>query len=282
MTATASAARVGGGRAALPSVPRLGLARASIELREFSRDKEALFNLGFPAMLLVLLASIMDGTYDNLPNMTASQVFAASMIAYGIVSTAFLTIGVGIVLDRENGTLKRLRGTTLTPTAYFIGKIILVTVSTVAAVVLLLAIGTLFFDLKLPSGAGRWLTFSWLLALSIVACTLLGIAASALVRSAKSASTILTIPVVALQFLSGIFVHPITGLPDWMVATSSILPVKWMGQGFRSVFLPDAAAQYEAAAAWEPGRTALVLGAWCVVGLVLCLVTFRWTNRKNG
>lgn len=265
----------------LPTVPRLGLARASIELRQYFRDKQALASFGFPTLLLVLLASIMSGDYDH-PGISASRVFTASMIAYGIVSTAFLAVGVGIVVDRADGTLKRLRGTPMTASAYFVGKVMLVAVSTVASVALLLAIGTLFFDLKLPSEPGRWLTFAWLLALSIVACALLGIAVSAVVRSARSAGIVLSIPVVALQFLSGIFVHPITGLPGWMVTVSSILPVKWMGQGFRSVFLPDGAATWEAAGSWEHGRTALVLVAWCVVGLVLCLASFRWTNSKNG
>ena len=51
-------------------------------------------------------------------------------------------------------------------------------------VLLLLLVGVLMFDLPLPSGS-RWLTFAWLLVLSVVACTLLGIAASpSLVRPA--------------------------------------------------------------------------------------------------
>ena len=29
----------------------------------------------------------------------------------------------------------------------------------------------------------------------------------------------------------------------------------------------------------ELGRVALVLGLWCVVGLVLCVRTFRWQDR---
>ncbi|MEW2386322.1 ABC transporter permease, partial [Micromonospora sp. NPDC047707] len=27
---------------------------------------------------------------------------------------------------------------------------------------------------------------------------------------------------------------------------------------------------------------ALVLAAWCVVGLALCLTTFRWTTKRDG
>ena len=30
------------------------------------------------------------------------------------------------------------------------------------------------------------------------------------------------------------------------------------------------------------GKVALVLGAWCVGGLMLCLTTFRWTTKRDG
>ena len=55
-----------------------------------------------------------------------------------------------------------------------------------------------------------------------------------------------------------------------------------MAQGFRSVFLPDELAAPGAAGAWEHGRIALVLAAWCLGGLILCLTTFRWQGRKDG
>jgi len=266
-------------RIALPGVVTLGLARGAAELKEFARNKEAvIFSFGFPALLLILLGSIFQGD-DPSSGVTSSQVFSAGMIAYGIVSTAFITMGVGISMDREDGTLKRLRGTPLTAPSYFIGKLILVAVSVVAEVVIMLAVAMIMFDMPLPSEAGRWVTFAWLLVLSVIACTLLGIAASALAKSGRSAGVVLNVPSVALQFLSGIFVQPITALPTWMLAVSSIFPVKWMGQGFRSVFLPDTMAFREAAGTWEHGLTALVLAAWCVIGLVLAMMTFRWSDR---
>ncbi|AGL19989.1 ABC transporter permease [Actinoplanes sp. N902-109] len=259
----------------------IGRRRGGIELLQFVRDKTSLiFTFFFPALLLLLFGAIFGDSYD-VPGITASRVFTASMIAYGVVSTAFITMGVGIATDREDGTLKRLHGTPVTATAYFLGKLILVAALTAAEVVVLLAVGVLIFDMPLPADAGRWLTFGWLFLLSITACGLLGIAASALVRNSRTAGAVLNVPVVALQFLSGVFIHPITQLPGWMITLASFFPVKWMAQGFRSVFLPDSAATLEAAGAWEPVRTALVLGAWCVAGLVLCLLTFRWTNTKE-
>jgi ABC-2 type transport system permease protein len=267
--------------AKLPSTLSIGLSRGRVEILQFLRDKTALiFTFSFPAILLLLFGVIFGDDYGH-PGVSAAQVFSASMIAYGIVSTSFITMGVGLAVDREDGTLKRLRGTPVTAAAYFIGKWLFVAVISLLEVAVLLAIGVLAFDMPLPHDAGRWFTFAWLFLLSVISCTLLGIAASSLVRNARTAGAILNVPVVALQFLSGIFIHPITQLPDWMITLASIFPVKWIGQGFRSVFLPDSVAGMEAGGAWELGRIALVLGAWCVVGLVLCLRTFRWTDSRD-
>jgi ABC-2 type transport system permease protein len=267
--------------APLPSMLRTGLARGWLETKAFFRDREAVvFTFILPAFILLMLGFIFREPLDGYPEVTVSQIFAAGMIAYGIVSTAFISIGVGIAYDREDGTLKRLRGTPLTAGAYLLGKIALVLVTTFAEIVLLLGVGVVLFDLELP-GFSRWLTFAWLFVLSAVACTLFGIAASAVARSARSASAVLNLPVIVLMFASGIFVD-VASLPSAMLKVASFFPVKWMGQGFRSVFLPDSMAAQEVAGQWEHGRIALVLGAWCVVGLVLTLATFRWTDRRTS
>jgi ABC-2 type transport system permease protein len=256
-----------------------GLSRGRVELLMFVRDRTALiFTFLFPGLLLLLFGTIFSG--DDAPGVSASQVYAASMIAYGILNTGFITMGAGLALDREDGTLKRLRGTPLTVTAYLIGKLTLVLFLSIAEVVVLLGVGALVFDLRLPD-ASHWLTFAWLFLLSVVACSLLGVAVSAIVRHARTAGAILNVPVVALQFISGVFIHPITQLPKWLIDVASVFPVKWMSQGFRYVFLPDRMKSLEAAGQWELGRTALVLGAWCVIGLVLCLMTFRWSESDR-
>jgi ABC-2 type transport system permease protein len=60
---------------------------------------------------------------------------------------------------------------------------------------------------------------------------------------------------------------------------AAIFPLKWVAQGMRSVFYPDALASQEMAHAWEPGRTAIVLGLWAIGGLLLCAKTFSWYKR---
>jgi ABC-2 type transport system permease protein len=66
-----------------------------------------------------------------------------------------------------------------------------------------------------------------------------------------------------------------------MQQIAALFPLKWMCQGMRSAFLPDSFASFEAAGGWELGKVALVLGAWCVGGLVLCLTTFRWASPRG-
>ena len=58
-----------------------------------------------------------------------------------------------------------------------------------------------------------------------------------------------------------------------------MFPLKWIAQGMRSVFFPDDWQAQEMAGVWEHGRTALVLGAWLLAGLLVCARTFRWTKR---
>jgi ABC-2 type transport system permease protein len=260
--------------------PSMSLSRGHVELLQFMRDKTAVvFTFAFPAMLLLLFGTIFGDEYND-QGVSASRVFTASMLAYGILNTAFVSMGTGLAMDREDGTLKRLRGTPMPASAYLVGKALLVLALSVAEAAVLILVGVLVFDMPLP-GAAHWLTFSWIFLLSVIACSLLGVAVSALVRNARNAGAILNVPVVALQFVSGVFIQPMSQLPDWLQNIASLFPVRWMAQGFRYVFLPDEAKAQEIGGTWNLGGVAVVLGIWCVVGLVLCLVTFRWSSRDR-
>ncbi|TDV41804.1 ABC transporter permease [Actinophytocola oryzae] len=265
--------------AALPSSVRTGLSRGGVEVRQFFRAKEqVIFTFTFPAIILVLLGSIFDGRYGD--GVSVGQVFAASMAASGIVATSFVNLGISVALDREDGTLKRLRGTPVTAGAYFAGKMVLVAVASLGELVFLVVVGMILFDVTLPTSADRWFTFVWVFVLSIVSCSLVGVAISAVAKSAQSAAAVVNVPYIALQFMSGVYIT-IDSLPTWMQNVGSLFPIKWAAQGFRSVFLPDSMMAKEAAGSWELGKTALVLGGWCVLGLALCLLTFRWTNKRD-
>ena len=269
------------GEASLPSTGRVGLARIGIELRAFFREKQAVaFVFAMPAILLLLLGSIFRGDPAG-HGVSVGEIFAAGLIGGGVMATSYQNLGMAIAIERDRGLLKRLRGTPMPASAYFIGKTGLVLVSTLAETLILVVVGMLVDHLRLPATADRWWTLIWVFTLGTIACSLLGIAASSIPRSARSATAAITLPFVILQFISGVYV-PFEIVPTWLRDVAAIFPLKWICQGLRSVFLPSQAAVLEPAGTWEHGRIALVLGAWIVAGLVLCLTTFRWTRRRDG
>jgi ABC-2 type transport system permease protein len=281
LSAATRGATPAAGEASLPGTGRIGMARIGIELRAFFREKQSVaFVFSLPALLLVLLGSIFRGEAAG-HGVSVGEIFAAGLIGGGIMATSYQNLGMAIAIERDRGLLKRLRGTPMPPGAYFIGKTGLVLISTVAETVILIVVGMLVDHLRLPSSAERWWTFAWVFLLGTITCTLLGIAASSVPRSARSATAVITLPFVVLQFISGVYV-PFTLVPPWLRDIAAIFPLKWICQALRSVFLPAQAAALEPAGSWELGRTALVLAAWIAAGLVLCLTTFRWQRRQDG
>jgi ABC-2 type transport system permease protein len=258
----------------------LGLRQGRLEIRQFLRSRESVvFTMLFPVVMIFIFASIFKGTLGG--GVSFTQYFVTGMIATGLMTVGFQSLAIQIPIERDRGVLKRLRGTPMPKWVYFAGKVVMVAVIGVAETVLLLAVAALFFDLTLPDTAGRWLTFGWVSALGITACTLCGIAFSSLARTGRSAPATVTPVALVLQFISGVF-FVFTDLPAWMQQVASIFPLKWMCQGLRSVFLPTEFGTQEPAGSFELGRVALVLGLWCVIGLVLCLFTFRWTSKRDG
>ncbi|MFE4970096.1 ABC transporter permease [Streptomyces sp. NPDC056660] len=280
-TTTAASVRAHSGGTRLPSAWTLGLRRGALEIRQFFRQRDqVVFTFAFPVVFLFLFASIFHDDVEG-SGVTASQLYVPAMMASGIMSTSFQSLGISIAVERDERVLRRLRGTPMPPSAYFLGKIWLVLFTGVLETAILLAVGTTLYDVSLPASATRWLDFAWIFVLGLTGCALLGIAISSVPKSAKSASSVVVLPFLVLQFISGVYISVGT-IPGWMLDIGALFPLKWLCQGLRGVFLPDSAKVLEQAGAWEFGRIALVLAAWCVGGLVLCLLTFRWKNRREG
>ncbi|MFD4608726.1 ABC transporter permease [Streptomyces sp. NPDC058451] len=281
MTTTAERTRAGEAAARLPGAWGVGLHRGALEIRQFFRQREqVVFTFAFPVVFLFLFASIFRDDVSGT-GVTASQFYVPSMVASGIMSTSFQSLGMSIAVERDEKVLRRLRGTPMPPTAYFLGKIWLVLFTGVLETAILLLVGTTLYGVRLPSDATRWFHFSWIFVLGLTGCALLGIAISSVPRSARSAGSVVVLPFLVLQFISGVYIL-VDALPGWMLNVGALFPLKWLCQGLRGVFLPDSARVLEQAGSWEFGRTALVLAAWCAGGLVLCLLTFRWKDRRAG
>jgi ABC-2 type transport system permease protein len=260
-----------------PNIIKVGFLRGGLEIKQFMRQRESVvFTLFFPVMLLFIFGSVFKG--ELAPGVTFSQYFVAGMIASGLVNTGFQQLAIMIPIERDFGTLKRLRGTPVSPISYFIGKTIVVFAAMIVQIAMLIGFGAVLFDLNLPTTFDKWFRFTWLILLGSACSTILGIAFSSVPKNGRGASAVVSPIVIILQFFSGVF-FVFTTLPFWMQQFAAIFPLKWLTQGMRSVFLPEDFATQEVAGNWEISRIALVLILWTVLGTLLALKTFRWSNK---
>jgi ABC-2 type transport system permease protein len=250
--------------------------RVRTELRMFFREKEAVsFSFAFPIMMLALFSTIFEDQFTG-EGVSAARFFLPGVVAAGVMLTSFQSTASSVTAERDDGTLRRVRSTPLPPVAYFLGKVGVVAIISVAELALLLALARFGYGVELPAG-GRWLTFSWVFTLGVATGTVLGVAYSSVPSSARSASAVTVGPGLVLQFISGVY-FAFRDLPGWLQQVASVFPLKWVAQGMRSVF-PGSFVREEMSGRWEHGWTAVVLIAWFAIGLVLCLKTFRWFKR---
>jgi ABC-2 type transport system permease protein len=271
-----------------PSYLSLVWSRVVAETRIFFRERDSLiFVFFFPLLFLLLFAALLGGeniTPEGSPAgaaLTFKQYFLPGMIASGFAFTGFQNLAIAIPVERDQGILKRLRGTPLPASAYFLGKVGQVLIISTAQIIMMLVVARYALNIPMPSEASAWLTLTCVFFLGLAMCTVLGIAMSSVPRTGKSASAVVVPIVLVLQFISGVYFNFST-IPSWMQHVAEVFPLKWMSQSLRSVFLPGFMEHAEPRQSWELGTSAIVMGAWLVVGLFLALRTFRWQARKDG
>jgi ABC-2 type transport system permease protein len=260
-----------------PSATRIGRARCRLELLLFFREPaQVIFSFAYPVLMMLIFASVFRN--DTVAGgVTYKQYFLSGIAATGIMLASFQALGIRIALERDEGELARLQALGTPPSAYFCGKAAQVLATTTIQLVALLLVASLAFDVPMPTDAEHWLTFLWVAVLGSLAGTVLGIAVSLLPRRGRSADTIVATIALVLQFFSGVF-FVYSRLPPWMRDVAAVFPLKWLTQGMRSAFLPDAAKRAEVSGSWQHGWTALVLTVWIVVGVVVCARSFRWRS----
>jgi ABC-2 type transport system permease protein len=265
----------------LPGPLALGLERARYEVRVFFRERDAVvFIFAYPVIMMGIFAAVFGQDGATVPagdvEIPFAQYFLPGMIATGVMLSSFQALAIAISVERDEGGLKRLRGTPLPASAFFVGKIGQVLGTGLAQTAILLVFAATAFDVPMPSDVSTWATFAWVYLLGTAAGAVCGVAFSSVPRSGRSASAVVTPIVLILQFISGVFFAWVS-LPSWMQQVASVFPLRWLVEGMQAVFLPP-----QVTGDAELVTTALVLGAWLVGGLVVGARSFRWRRRDDG
>lgn len=263
---------------------RLGLLagwrRGVIELRQsFSNAEDLLNHLLWPVLMLGVLFFLRDNAFGD-SGFLLGQLLLPSILGMN-VALSMLTVSQYLTVEREDGTLLRVKAVPHGMAGYLVGKLVFVSSGLIIDLAILLVPGMLVVGGLAVGSLGAWLNVLWVLALGMLAVLPIGAMLGSVFASPRSMQSVM-LPILGLVGISGIF-YPITSLPDWLQWIAQMFPVYWLGLGMRSALLPGDAVAVEIGESWRVLETVGVLGAWAVLGAALApIVLRRMARRESG
>ena len=247
---------------------RVLLREVANQQRLFWRSHEsAFFTFLLPIILLLLLGSAYGDSIEE--NVKGSTFLLAGMLGYGVVATAFAGLAITLVVRREAGVLKRVRGTPV-PTGVYLAAVIVSTLVTIALLVVTqLLVGVYAIGAEWPEAP---LSFLLTILLGAAAFAALGLAITGAIKSAEGSSAIVNALYLPMTFLSGAFFSQ-TDMPRFLEAIGNVLPLTYLLRLLRDEFVAGEGLGS------SPGAIA-VLAVWGAIGLVLAVRMFKWEPRE--
>lgn len=273
---TAPTSRPAAGREAAPlrqagrGPLRLVLHQMRADRIVLTRDVQAqFFGLALPIVFLVLFVSIFGNELTDVDGhwVRQSTYYVPAIMVFAVVDGAFMTPLVGLVTQREMGILKRRRMTPEPSWVLVVGRACTLFVGTAIVVALLVGIGHVAYDVRLPVEQLGALAV-YMLAGVVTFCSL-AFAASRLVRSADNGIAIAGALSLPLFFISGVFI-PWATVPEPLQTVASVFPVRPLSHAMVHVFDPATDGSGLVAA------DLALLGAWAAAGLLAARRWFSW------
>jgi ABC-2 type transport system permease protein len=229
-----------------------------LERKMFWRNPSAaFFNFLLPLLLLVLTATAFNVADEEL------DVLIPGVAGMGVLATTFTSLAYNLTWLRDEGILKRIRGTPMPPTAYVAGLIGSASLNAVLQVAIVVTIGNVVYGVDWPHDPALLALFTLL---GLVCFSALGIAFSHVIPNEEAAPAYTNAVFLPLIFISGVF-YSADELPDALKVIAEALPLKHLIDGLSEAIVGGG----------DAGTAALVLAAWTVGGVVLAVRFFRWS-----
>jgi ABC-2 type transport system permease protein len=195
------------------------------------------------------------------------------MVAFAVMNACYVTTVTGTVIARDEGILKRLRGTPLPPLAYIAGRVGASSLVAALSAFLVIVLGHYGYGAEVMLRTLPALVVT--VALGMLCFTLVGLAVTVLVPNTDVALPVAYGTLLPLCFVSDVFL-PADAAPGWLSAAASAFPVKHLAVALERALNPTVAG-----AGWDIWHLG-ILAAWTVAALVVTLVFFRWERRAGG
>ena len=207
------------------AVPRRALRRLIVtEARLAVREPAGLvWGIGLPVLLMVIFGNIpkFNVPTANFGGQTPLDVYLPILCSMVLAMLALFSIPGPLATYREQGVLRRMATTPVSPAAVLAAQLVVNLALAVVAVGLILGIDTIAYGLNAP---GQPFGFALALVLTAVALFSLGLWVAAIARTGKAAQAIAGACFFPLEFLAGLWV-PRQVMPSGLRHVSDYTPL---------------------------------------------------------
>lgn len=200
-----------------------------------------------------------------------STFYVPAIVAMSVITACYTNVAIGIALSRDQGVLKRLRGTPLPASVFILSKIAQATFVAVILVIIVTIAGVVFYDVDAPSNTMP--AFILTLIIGAASFSALGLAITAVIPNADASPAIVNASVLPLMFFSDVFI-PLQDAPTWLITVAEVFPVKHFSAALMTAFNP-----FESGAGFELRNIGILL-LWGVGGLVVATKWFSWEPKR--
>jgi ABC-2 type transport system permease protein len=252
---------------------RLAVRQVYYENRAFWRNPQAaFFTFAFPLLFLFVFNSIFGNRSvdESGGTINGSTFYVPAIVALAVIFACYSNLAISVSLARDQGVLKRVRGTPLPSTAYIAGRIAQSTLVAVLVVVIVLTVGRVFYNVPIPSSTVP--AFLVTLVVGAACFCSLGLAITTVIGNADAANPIVNASILPLLFISNVFI-PLSP-PKWLAVIADIFPIKHFSEALHTSFSP-----FVTGSGFQYGHL-LAMVAWGMVGAWIAVRFFSWEPRR--
>ncbi len=238
-----------------------------VEAKLFLREPVgAFFTLIFPLMMLFIFGTIYGS--QPVPGTSSTQGAISSLIpaftAMIIGMAGLMPVTITMATYRENGILRRLQTTPVSPLVVMTAQVIVVFMMTSLGVLLLLTAGKLVYHIQFQGNAFSVLGGFVLASLSFFG---IGFVLAGSMPTARTAQIVAMVLLYPMLIFSGA-AWPRELMPAAVAKFSAFLPLTYVVTLLKGLWVGEA---------WSQHITdVIVLAGVLVVGVMISIKTFRW------
>jgi ABC-2 type transport system permease protein len=236
-----------------------------LERKLFWRNPSAaFFNFLLPLLFLGFFGAILSSNQSDL------DVIVPGIAGMSVMSTTFTALAFNMTFLREQGVLKRIRGTPMPGISYLLGIAGNAITNTALQIAIITVAGRVFFGTGWPRDWGELVVF---VVAGVICFASLGVAFSHAIPNFDSAPAYVNAVFLPVIFVSGVF-YDAGKAPGFIKGIAQALPLKHLIDGLSGAMVKGTSIATNISALG-------VIAAWAVLGIALAIRGFSWEQRRG-